>query len=184
MSWAALANNQTVSFNNLQNAVNTGVFTAKTTIPVSAEQITKTDADTYVNIDTSYAPYAAKAANQLVVKSDLVAGGGTTTTTTTTTTTSTTTTTTTAASYIYAGTVSTFKSSLLACNNQTCGRDYYLAAPSWSIGSTVYNDAALSSTFNGGGNWIAVATSSGYCSGGWAAIQVSAAGIILDFVPC
>jgi hypothetical protein len=92
MSWAGLANNQTVSFNNLQNAVNTGVFTALTTIPVSSEQITKSDASTYVSIDTSYAPYAAKASNQLVVKSDLVASGTTTTTTTASPTTTTTTT--------------------------------------------------------------------------------------------
>lgn len=73
MSWVGLANNQTVSFNNLQNAVNNGVFTAKTSIPASNEQITKADANTYVNINTSYAPYAAKASNQLVVKSDLQA---------------------------------------------------------------------------------------------------------------
>ena len=73
MSWASLASNQTVSFNNLQNAVNNGVFTAKTSIPASNEQITKTDANTYVNINTSYSPYAAKASNQLVVKSDLQA---------------------------------------------------------------------------------------------------------------
>jgi hypothetical protein len=73
MSWATLANNQTVSFNNLQNAVNNGVFTAKTAIPVSNEQITKADADTYVNINTSFGPYAAKASNQLVVKSNLQA---------------------------------------------------------------------------------------------------------------
>ena len=72
MSWAGLANNQTISFNNLQNAVNTNVFVAKTSIPVSNEQITKADADTYVYIDTSYAPYAAKSSNQLVVKSDLI----------------------------------------------------------------------------------------------------------------
>ena len=72
MSWASLANNQTVSFNNLQNAVNNGVFTAKTSIPASNEQITKVDANTYVNINTSYGPYAAKASNQLVVKSDLI----------------------------------------------------------------------------------------------------------------
>lgn len=93
MSWAGLASNQTISFNNLQNGVDTGQFTAKTTIPVSNEQITKADANTYVNIDTSYESYAAKASNQLVVKSDLV----TTTSTTTTTTAATTTTTTTAA---------------------------------------------------------------------------------------
>jgi hypothetical protein len=73
MSWAGIANNQTVSFNNLQNAVNTNVFTLKNAIPASNEQITKADADFYVNINTSYAPYAAKASNQLVVKSDLQA---------------------------------------------------------------------------------------------------------------
>ena len=73
MSWISLASNQTVSFNNLQNAVNNGVFTAKTAIPVSNEQITKADANTYVNINTSFGPYAAKASNQLVVKSDLQA---------------------------------------------------------------------------------------------------------------
>jgi len=79
MSWVGIASNQGVSFNNLQDAVNNGYFTALTTIPVSAEQITKTDASTYVNCDTSYGPFAAKASNQLVVKSNLV----TTTTTTT-----------------------------------------------------------------------------------------------------
>lgn len=73
MSWASIANNQTVSFNNLQNAVNNGVFTQKTSIPATNEQITKADADTYVNINTAYGPYAAKSSNQLVVKSDLQA---------------------------------------------------------------------------------------------------------------
>lgn len=71
MSWASLANNQTISFNNLQNAVNNGVFSAKTTIPSSNEQITKSDANTYVHLNTSFAPYAAKSSNQLVVKSNL-----------------------------------------------------------------------------------------------------------------
>jgi len=71
MSWAGLANNQTVSFNNLQNAVSNGIFVAKTTIPTSTEQITKADADTYVYINTSFASYSAKASNQLVVKSNL-----------------------------------------------------------------------------------------------------------------
>lgn len=71
MPWSTLASNQAVSFNNLQDAVNTGVFTAKTTIPVSTECITKTDANTYVNIDTSNPGYVAKASNQLVVKNDL-----------------------------------------------------------------------------------------------------------------
>ena len=72
MSWASLANNQTVSFNNLQNAVNNGVFTpTSTSIPVSNEQITKADAPIYVNINTAFASYAAKASNQLLVKSNL-----------------------------------------------------------------------------------------------------------------
>jgi hypothetical protein len=73
MSWASIANNQCVSFNNLQDAVNTGVFTLKNSIPASTKQTTKAEADYYVNINTSYGPYAAKASNQLVVKSDLQA---------------------------------------------------------------------------------------------------------------
>jgi hypothetical protein len=47
------------------------VFTAKTGIPVSTEQITKADADTYVNINTSLPSFAAKSSNQLVTKEDL-----------------------------------------------------------------------------------------------------------------
>jgi hypothetical protein len=71
MSYSSLANNQTISFNNLQDAVNTGQLSQKATIPVSNEQITKDEANTYVNIDTAFAPYAAKASNQLVIKSNL-----------------------------------------------------------------------------------------------------------------
>jgi hypothetical protein len=85
MSWAGLASNQCISFNNLQNAVTTGVFVLKNTIPVSLEQITKADADFYVFIDTSYPSYAAKASNQLVVKENLQPPPSTSTTTTTTT---------------------------------------------------------------------------------------------------
>lgn len=71
--WSGLASNQTVSLNNLQNAVSTGVFTAKTTIPSGTKSITKTEANTYVNINTSNAGYASKASNQLMVKTDLTA---------------------------------------------------------------------------------------------------------------
>jgi hypothetical protein len=74
MSWAGLANNQTISFNNLQDAVTTGVLSPKTSIPVSNEQITKAETDTYVWIDTLFGPYASKASNQLVVKSNLSCG--------------------------------------------------------------------------------------------------------------
>jgi hypothetical protein len=73
MSWAGIAANQGVSRNNLQDAVNTSVFTIKNTIPAGLKQITKTEAAFYVNIDQGYAPYAGKASNQLVVKSNLIA---------------------------------------------------------------------------------------------------------------
>lgn len=73
MSWAGIAGNQTVTFNNLQDAVNTGVFTLKNSIPASQECITKSDADYYVYINTSNAGYASKASNQLVYKADLTA---------------------------------------------------------------------------------------------------------------
>lgn len=72
MSWAGLANNQTISFTNLKDAVDTGVFLSKTTQVTSNEQITKADADTYAWVNTLYTPFANKANNQLVVKSDLI----------------------------------------------------------------------------------------------------------------
>lgn len=73
MSWASIASNQCISFDNLQDAVTTGVFTLKNAIPSSLEQITKDDANYHVYIDTAYGPYASKASNQLVVKSNLQA---------------------------------------------------------------------------------------------------------------
>lgn len=71
MPWNDLANNQTISFTNLKDAVDTGVFAQKITVPVSNEQITKDDANTYVWINTSFFPYSSKASNQLVVKSNM-----------------------------------------------------------------------------------------------------------------
>jgi hypothetical protein len=72
MAYSGVANNQTVSLNNLKDAVATGVFLQLTTIPSGLKQITKSEASTYVNCATYYAPFAAKSSNQLVVKSDLV----------------------------------------------------------------------------------------------------------------
>lgn len=71
MPWDSLANNQTVSFTNLANAVSLGYFVQKAAIADSNEQITKSDADAKVYLDTAYGPFAAKASNQLVVKSNL-----------------------------------------------------------------------------------------------------------------
>jgi hypothetical protein len=75
MSWSGIASNQCVSCENLQDAVTNGIFTLKNTIPSSTpakyKQITKAEANNYVNLDSSYAPFAAKSFNQLVVKSNL-----------------------------------------------------------------------------------------------------------------
>ena len=76
MAYSDLQLNQTVSFNNLQSGVTQGYFVAKTSIPVSAKQITKTEANTYVNINTSLASYAAKSSNQLVAREDLQGATG------------------------------------------------------------------------------------------------------------
>jgi hypothetical protein len=77
MAYSDLEFNQTISFNNLQSGVSQGVFTAKTTIPSSTKQVTKTEANTYVNINTSLPSYAAKASNQLITKDDLSGVTGT-----------------------------------------------------------------------------------------------------------
>jgi hypothetical protein len=69
MSWAGIASNQCVSLDNLKDAVATGVFVQKNTIPTGSKQITKTEAEYYVNINT----ISGKTASQLVVKSNLVA---------------------------------------------------------------------------------------------------------------
>lgn len=70
-SWAGLANNQNVSFGEALDAVTTSVFTAKTTITASTQTMTKTDANTYLNINVDYPSYLAKASNQNVNKEDL-----------------------------------------------------------------------------------------------------------------
>ena len=72
MAYSDVANNQTVSLNNLKDAVASMIFLQLNTIPTGNKQVTKAEAAYYVNCSTSYAPYAAKTSNQLVVKSDLV----------------------------------------------------------------------------------------------------------------
>jgi hypothetical protein len=76
MAWSDLTNARMVTCNNLQDAVNTGVFALKSTIPATNECITKADANAYVYINTSKPSYDAKASNQLVSKQDLEAQGG------------------------------------------------------------------------------------------------------------
>lgn len=72
MSFASLGQYQTVSFSNLSNAVTNGVFQLVSSITSTNEQITKSDASTYVNINTTITSYSSKSSNQLVVKRDLV----------------------------------------------------------------------------------------------------------------
>lgn len=73
MSWAGIASNQCISFNNLQDAVATGVFQlADTAVPPGSKQITRNEAEIYVVIN----PITSKATNQLPVKSDLTPSTG------------------------------------------------------------------------------------------------------------
>jgi photosystem II stability/assembly factor-like uncharacterized protein len=72
MSWAGIANNQTISYNNLQDAVNNGIFTLTLAIAATNQQCTKEYVSTHVSgFNPNYPSYAAKSNNQLVVKSDL-----------------------------------------------------------------------------------------------------------------
>jgi hypothetical protein len=77
MAWNDLANNQTISISNVIDGINTGVLSRKTII-ISGDkkQITKIEADDYINLDNSdpFTPFALKAGNQLVVKSDIITG--------------------------------------------------------------------------------------------------------------
>ena len=69
MSWAGLASNQIVSDTNLADAVNTGLFAAKTSIPSTGRELTSSAAQNYAYVDVS----GGRASNQLVTKGSLSA---------------------------------------------------------------------------------------------------------------
>jgi hypothetical protein len=69
MSWSSLANNQIVSDSNLSDAVATGVFAAKTSIPLTGRELTTTAATDYAYVNVS----DGRSSNQLVNKSSLSA---------------------------------------------------------------------------------------------------------------
>jgi hypothetical protein len=71
MAYSDLNQNQTVSLNSLQSGVSQGVFTAKTTIPSGTKQVTKSEASTYININTSLPSFNSKSSNELITKQDL-----------------------------------------------------------------------------------------------------------------
>jgi hypothetical protein len=77
MAWNDLASNQTISISNLLDGIYTGVLSRKAvSIPGDTKQITKSEANDYMNLDNSdsFTPFALKASNQLVVKSDIIPG--------------------------------------------------------------------------------------------------------------
>ena len=71
MSWAGLASNELVTFTDANDGIATTVLLRKTSHANSSECMTKTDADTYLFIDTSYGPYAALASNEEITKADV-----------------------------------------------------------------------------------------------------------------
>lgn len=73
MSWAGIASNQCISWDNLKDAVDTGVFMgAQAAVPPGSKQITRTEAEAYVVINA----LTGLASNELPIKSDLVAKSG------------------------------------------------------------------------------------------------------------
>ena len=70
MSWSGLSSNQTISWNNLKDAVDTSVFMgAEAAVPVGSKQVTRAEAEQYAVINA----VTSKSSNQLVIKSDLTA---------------------------------------------------------------------------------------------------------------
>ena len=87
--------------------------------------------------------------------------------------------------YTYAGGSSFWSTDTLACTNKTCARPWYRTAPTFANGQIVYDDFACTIPYNGGSQWVAIATSTGtYCGGGWRAIQINSSGVILASTAC
>lgn len=77
MSFTGLAYNQTVSYGNLQDAVNNGIYTLISTIPSpSNRESTKSVVSSSVSgFNPNYPQYAAKLSNQLIVQGDIYQPG-------------------------------------------------------------------------------------------------------------
>lgn len=72
-TWSGTANNETVSRNALSNAVANVIFYQKAAFTGSTRQVTKAEAAAWVYLNEASSPFAGKASNQLVIKTDLVA---------------------------------------------------------------------------------------------------------------
>ena len=72
MSWSGLSSTQWVSDNNLQDAINNGIFaTGSTSIPADNRWVKVSNAALYIQLDTTNTYYSAKASNQWVAVRDL-----------------------------------------------------------------------------------------------------------------
>lgn len=130
MSWGGIIADEAVSFADAADAVTLGIFTALTGFSASAECMTKSDASTYLNVNTGYAPFAILASNELVKKSDLTTAGYT------------------------AHVISQGYSSGVQCGG--LGEAYqtvYAAEAAWLDVTVFYTDAALTTPFDGGSLW-------------------------------
>lgn len=76
MSFTGLADNQAVSYTNLQDAVTNGIFTLVSAITSTGQESTKSYVAAHVSgFNPNYPPYALKATNQLIVKNDIYQTG-------------------------------------------------------------------------------------------------------------
>ena len=77
MSFTGLADNQAVSYGNLQDAVNNGIFTLIATIPspTNRESTKSVVAASVSGFNPDYPPYAVKASNAIIVKQDIYQPG-------------------------------------------------------------------------------------------------------------
>jgi hypothetical protein len=72
MAFTSLASNQAVSYTNLQDAVNNGIFTLVSAITSTGQESTKSYVAAHVSgFNANYPPYVNKANNQLIVQRDI-----------------------------------------------------------------------------------------------------------------
>jgi len=72
MAFTSLASNQAVSYTNLQDAVNNGIFTLVSAITSTGQESTKSYVGAHVSgFNINYPSFANKATNQLVVQGDI-----------------------------------------------------------------------------------------------------------------
>lgn len=159
-SWNSLSSNQAVTFGDANDAVSLGIFTQVTSFSSSTTCMTKANAITYLNINTSYAPFAAKDSNRLIIKSDLQPNG------------------------YYSYVISQGYTSGNQCSG--LGQSYqtvYAAESDWLSVTTFYSDSALTTPFVGNSLWYGsadAATTFGYGT----TLRISNAGLITATFSC